>query len=271
MAFPRIGSFSLLFLAAACQRLDSGSIDEGPDPSGGSTGSTGAVVDESDDGTPAESEDSDPDSGGPTEFDCDPVAQSGCNGEEKCTVVLQAGEVAYTCVVDDATIDPLGGCQAALGSGIDGCPAGYACIADETEAGLCVPLCLDSGDCDNAVCIPDLVHDIPYCASECSPFEGGCTTPLQCRRLDDQFGCGFARPDDVGGQGEPCTPQQDAGCGEGFVCLPGGLIPGCSSDNCCTVVCDTNADTCDTPASCTPLFDAPAPGSEAIGACIVPS
>ena len=114
MAFPRIGSFSLLFLAAACQRLDSGSIDDGADPSAGSTGSTGTVVDESDDGTPAESEDSDPDSGGPTEFDCDPVAQSGCNGEEKCTVVLQAGQIAYTCVVDDATIDPLGGCQAAL-------------------------------------------------------------------------------------------------------------------------------------------------------------
>lgn len=272
MACPRIAS-TLLLLALACQRLDVDASDEGPSPSDTGTGSSGTPDDETDetDSDSDPTDDSDPDTGGPIPLDCDPVAQTGCNGTEKCTVVLQAGEVGYACVSDDGSADPYGDCQSALGSGIDGCPAGYACLDDEAESGLCVPLCLDSSDCTDAVCVPELEYAIPYCANECSPFEGGCDSPLQCRRLNDRFACTFVRPDDTGGQGEPCTPQEDAGCAEGFVCLPGALVPTCASDNCCSVVCDTNADNCDAPSTCTPLFDAPAPGAEAIGACLVPS
>lgn len=238
------------------------------------SGSSGTNDDDNDDDvdTTDPTEDSeDPDTGGPTVLECDPIGQSGCNGTEKCTVVLQAGEPAYVCVSDEETNDPLASCQAALDTGTDGCPAGYACLADETEIGLCAPLCLDNGDCVDGVCLPDLEHDIPYCADECSPFEGGCATPLQCRRLDDRFACSFVRPNDVGGQGDPCTQQEDAGCAEGFVCIAGALVPGCSSDSCCSVVCDVNADTCDSPATCVPLFEAPAPGAESIGGCLVPS
>ncbi len=263
------GSSLLLLLALGCQRLDVESSDEGPTP-GDTTGSTSgesegsSASDESDEGT-------DPETGGSVTFDCDPIAQTGCNPDEKCTVVLQAGDVNYTCVADDISLEPLGDCESALETGTDGCPAGYACLDDENDQGLCVPLCLDSGDCDNAVCLPELEHGIPYCAAECSPFEGGCAAPLQCRRLNDQFACSFARPDDVGGQGEPCTTQEDAGCGEGFVCLPGGLVPSCSSDNCCSTVCDVLNGECESPSTCVPLFDSPAPGSESIGACFVPS
>lgn len=273
MAYPRTRLVSTITIAIAllgCQRLDVQSNDEGPQPSGTGDGSSSSAED-SDPSDSDPTDDPDPDTGGPIVMDCDPVAQSGCSGTDKCTVVVQADEVGYVCVNDDGNLDPLDDCQPALGSGIDGCPAGHACLADESGSGLCIPLCLDSGDCTDAVCVPELEHDIPYCAADCSPFEGGCNSPLQCRRLNEQFACTFVRPDDVGGQGEPCTPQQDAGCGEGYVCLPGALVPMCASDNCCTTVCDVNVDTCDSPSTCTNLFDAPAPGSESIGACLVPS
>jgi len=269
----RLWSLSLVAVLA-CQRLDGASSESSSMLSDTGTGSTSDDDNDNDNDTETSdpsSDSEDPDTGGPGVFDCDPVAQTGCNGDDKCTVVLQAGEPAYVCVSDNASIEPLDSCGATLGSGADGCPAGHACLADETDVGLCVPLCFDSSDCVDAVCLPELAHGIPYCASECSPFEGGCATPLQCRRTDDRFACRFARPDDVGGQGDPCTPQQDAGCGEGLVCLPGALVPQCTSDSCCTRVCDVNSDTCDSPSTCVPLFDAPAPGNESIGGCLVPS
>jgi hypothetical protein len=273
MAYPleKLTRWLPLFAVMACQRLDVDSGEESSPSLETGTGTTSDDDDDDDDDDDSSEDSEDPDTGGPTEFDCDPVAQTGCNGSEKCTVVLQAGVPAYVCVDDDQTIDPFDGCEEALGSGADGCPGGYACLADETDVGLCVPLCLDSSDCSDAVCLPELEDDIPYCASECSPFEGGCAAPLQCRRSEDRFACRFARPDDTGGQGDACTQLQDAGCAEGLVCLAGALVPGCASDNCCTVVCDTGVDTCDSPSTCVPLFDAPAPGNESIGACLVPA
>ncbi len=267
MASSRTALIPLL-LAVACQRLDIESDDEGPSPSGGSLGTT------DDDLTltldPGESGDSEDETGAPTTFECDPIAQTGCNPNEKCSAVAQSGAIAYVCVLDDESLDPFAPCQPSP-SGADGCPAGYACIADPSEAALCVPLCLDSGDCDGGVCLLDLVEQIPYCADECSPFEGGCAAPLQCRRGSDGFACAFAQTNDVGGQDEPCAIDQDAGCGQGFVCLPGALVPQCGAANCCTVVCDLLLGGCDEPSTCVPLFESPSPGVEDIGACLVPS
>lgn len=272
MSMTRIAPLTVvLFAMSACQRLDVDSNDDGPAPTeGGDTTFSLPDPDASGEDEDDEEESEAGDSGGPM-FDCDPILQTGCNGDEKCTVVLKAGEIGYSCVGDDTSLAPLESCEAALASGLDGCPAGTACLADESEQGLCAPLCLDSGDCAEGVCIPDLSNDIPYCAGACSPFEAMCPAPQQCRRLDDRFGCSFVRPEDTGAQGEPCTPAGDVGCAEGFACLPGGLVPMCASDSCCTVLCDTTLGGCDSPATCTSVFDAPAPGAESIGVCIVPS
>lgn len=248
-----------------CQRLEIADDDGGVLSFGSSSSesSSSAIADSS------ESEDSN-DTTVPG-FDCDPVLQTGCNGDEKCTAVVASGAVSYVCTTDPGNLDPFDGCEASIGTGVDGCPVGFACIADELDAGLCVPLCLDTNDCDEAVCINEPLHNIPFCATECSPFEGGCISPTQCRRGDDRFACTFPHADDVGGQGEPCNTASDAGCGEGYVCVAGGLIPDCTTDNCCTTVCDVTEDTCDSPSTCTPIFPSPAPGSESIGACLVPS
>ncbi|HWB81129.1 MAG TPA: hypothetical protein VG755_39470 [Nannocystaceae bacterium] len=269
MAFRDLRSLAFVSLSlVACQRLevaeDTGnaltfSDTTGTSSSGGAETSSGGEVEEGND------------TNQPPEFDCDPVMQTGCNGDEKCTAVVSGGLVAYVCANDPADLDPYESCTAEIGSGIDGCQAGYVCIADELDAGICEPLCIGTNDCTDAVCINEPLHNIPYCANECSPFEGGCIAPTQCRRGDDRFACEFPHADDIGGQGEPCTPQSDAGCGEGYVCIAGALVPDCTTDSCCTTVCDLSDDICDAPSTCTAVFSAPAPGAENIGACLVPA
>jgi hypothetical protein len=135
-----------------------------------------------------------------------------------------------------------------------------------------VALCLKDSDCDQALCIEDPVEDVPFCADECSPFESLCTSPLQCRRLDDRFVCRFPTLADVGGYGDACSLDQDQGCGPGFACLPGELVPDCTTANCCTNLCDLSGpDPCGAPATCAQVIESPAPGFESIGACFVPA
>jgi hypothetical protein len=276
LALRLVALFAVLPAAGSCQRLDVESSDASSDPTDpgdttlGDETSNDDDDDDDDDSNDDDAESEAGESGGPV-FECDPVEQTGCNGDDKCTVVLQAGSYGYTCVADTVAHASLESCDPDLAGGLDGCPAGTACLSDEAEQGLCIPLCIDGSDCGDGNCIPDLENDIPYCADECSPFEAMCPTPLQCRRLDDRFGCSFVRPDDTGSQGEPCSVSGDVGCAEGFACMPGGLVPGCASDNCCSVLCDTTLGGCDSPSTCTTLFDSPSPGSESIGVCIVPS
>jgi hypothetical protein len=262
---------SLALLAAlACQRLELGDDDGaltlqgGSGTSGGSSSTGGETGADS-----SEAEDDDSNDSSTPSFDCDPVLQTGCNPEEKCAAVVASGDVAYVCATDPGELDPLESCEAAIGSGVDGCPAGNVCIADEFDAGLCVPLCLNSNDCSTAICVDEPLHHIPYCAEECSPFEGSCPQPLQCRRDDDRFACEFSRSGDVGVQNEQCSTMNDSGCAEGFVCVAGGLVPECTTDSCCTVVCDTQDDTCVSPSTCVPIFPGPAPGFENFGGCLV--
>lgn len=264
-----LGSLSLV-LSLGCQRLPaeeddgSGSGPSTPEPTEGETflpGDEGDATAGADDANETEGNQA-----------CDPVAQTGCPSGQKCTAIVTDQAVAYTCVPVTGGLGPQEACVASPSDGVDECPAGYACLADEAEAGLCAPLCEGNGDCTQALCMPARETDIPYCADDCSPFESPCPSPLQCRRNGDRFSCLFLGLDDVGGPGAGCGITGDAGCAPGLVCLQGALIPGCTTDNCCTTVCDTTeADPCDTPASCLPILESPAPGFESIGACYVPA
>jgi hypothetical protein len=263
-------------LGIACQQLPSGSdefgdVDDDDDGSGGS--STFGNEEDDDDGDEADTGDADggTDDGNPM-LDCDPVAQTGCAAGEKCTVIVAGGDTRYECVADDQTLDEYSPCTSSLGTGVDGCLAGLACLSDEMENGLCVEICLDNADCESGICESPPTSNATYCADECSPFESMCPPPMQCRRASDRFVCEFARNADTGATGEACGIQGDEGCAEGYVCLPGELVPTCTSGACCTRVCDTLApESCDAPAICEPLFEAPSPGNESIGACFVPA
>jgi hypothetical protein len=175
-------------------------------------------------------------------------------------------------VDDTPSLQPEEMCTPELGTGEDGCPGGYVCLGDVSEQGLCVQLCQNESDCEAAACIPDAIEGVPYCATECSPFENSCPSPLQCRRDGQRYACKFAGEGDTGSVGDPCTVVEDGGCGGSFTCVPGALVPGCSSDNCCTNLCDLSGpDPCTAPSICAALLTNPAPGFETIGACFVPA
>lgn len=257
-------------LSAACQRLPETDDDDGPasassapTSSGGGT-FAGTFVPDSADDTGRDADD--------TPTGCDPVAQTGCPSSEKCTIVRMSEELAYGCVDDASTLQPLDPCTPQLSDGMDGCPPKTVCLADESGSGLCVSHCGSDGDCDSGICLDDPLEGVPFCATECSPFEDACPAPLQCRRNDIRFACKFASDADVGGAGSACSPTEDTGCAEGFTCLPGALVPECINPDCCASLCDlTEPDSCSAPAVCNQLIEAPAPGFETIGACFVPA
>lgn len=254
-------------LVVGCQRLDgdalSTSIGGGTvgDDSGGGT-VAGTIADEG-------SSSAETGNGEGPSMACNPVTQTGCNPGEKCTAVTASGSYDYQCVGDAADIGLYESCEQSAGSGVDGCAAGTTCIAPEDLGGQCMQLCLGNSDCDDALCVAAPVTHIPFCAPECSPFDAACPGATQCRPENDRFVCRFFDNSDTGQTAEPCTGR-DGGCGEGFACFAGALVPDCTADSCCTPVCNTNdADTCASPTACTPMFAAPAPGAEFIGVCIV--
>lgn len=258
-------SVALLVLPLGCQRLPGTGEDSGSGPSGDDTTGFATLLpgDDNDDAA-----DADTGSSGL----CDPVGQSGCAMGQKCTAIVSGGVVTYACAAAAGGLDPDEGCVASPSDGVDGCPPSTACLADEAGAGLCAALCVVDADCEQGECVPARETDIPYCADDCSPFTPACPAPLQCRHNGNRFSCMFLGVGDVGGAGAGCAPMNDAGCAPGFVCLPGALVPECTTDNCCTSICDTTeADPCVSPAACAELLQGAAPGFENIGACYVPT
>jgi hypothetical protein len=258
-----------LALGPGCQRIEEAEDDDGGSgPSTDGTDVGGGTFIETTGGDPAGEAEGEAEG----ESDCDPIAQSGCPAGEKCAATASGGSVVYTCVDDSGGVQPFESCTPDYASGIDGCVPGYGCLGDVSGAGLCVQHCRVEADCTQGDCILDAGQRIPYCAAECSPFEPACPAPMQCRRDVERFSCKFALEGDVGGRGDPCSSNDDGGCGAGFVCIPGALIPGCTADNCCTDVCDLSGpDPCTSPAICAMLLQSPAPGFEDVGACFVPT
>jgi hypothetical protein len=209
-------------------------------------------------------------------YNCDPVDQNDCGPGQKCTPLDKYGKQNYyECVEDDGEIDTFGACIPDKGSGEDGCRPGTVCLADYTESGLCVHLCLKDGHCPAGLCIRDPKMDVSYCADECIPFTpAGCPGILECRRANDRTACQFATDVDEGITGDECGARiGDRGCREGFACLAGGVVTGCQSLRCCAPICDLNglSTECTDPDTCNPAFDDPAPMAENVGACYVPA
>lgn len=222
-----------------------------------------------------DSGDGDGDSGdGDPTFNCDPVAEMPCPDGQKCTVLITSGPPIYECVTDDTEHLPYEGCNAAPGTGQDGCPTGHACIAEsaESSAGVCMPLCTSDSDCDAALCTAPPNSEIPVCAAICDPLGPLCPELQDCQRVrKSNFVCQYPLADDDGTTAETCNGALDSGCYEGFVCETGGIIPGCTELSCCTALCDlSEGDACPAPMICGELPLDPQPGLENVGACYVP-
>jgi hypothetical protein len=211
------------------------------------------------------------------EYRCDPADLSTCADDEKCTAVLQGGlQNLYDCVPKDSLHDLYEACSPAPENGQDACPPSTICAWDTPEGstGICVPLCVNDGDCAGGSCIENTFNDVPICADSCDPQVPVCKTGLECRQTNDAFACQFPTEVDIGQETAQCLVEGDRGCSQGYVCEAGQLIPNCASPTgfCCTPLCDTEAaDTCASPATCNPAFTDPAPGYEWVGACYVPN
>lgn len=211
------------------------------------------------------------------EYLCDPADITSCPDGEKCTALLRGGyQNHYECVTDDTAHGLFDPCAPSPLDGQDGCPPSTYCGANDYDkaTGLCVPLCKKDFDCAGA-CLTNAFDTVPYCGDACDPTQPACPQGLQCRRGPSSFACSFYSVDlDIGEFGAQCYPENDIGCREGFVCLPGALVPECETptDYCCSHVCDKDlGDNCVSPSSCHDLFTDPSPGYEWVGACYIPA
>jgi hypothetical protein len=266
---------ALVALAAAvvaCQRvpdesLSSAGSDETTGGSSSGSSSTGAASNSGNDSSGSVL----------PEYRCDPADITSCADDEKCTAVFQGPyQNLYQCVPNDTANQLYESCAPSPYDGQDGCPPGTYCGVDsfDNTTGRCVPLCKKDVDCGAGACLTNPFDQVPYCGDACDPLQPSCADGLQCRRGQSSFACSFYAIElDIGEYSAQCYPEYDVGCREGYICLPGALVPACASptEYCCTDVCDQGADPCDSPASCNEIFTDPLPGFEWVGACYVPA
>ncbi|NVB39937.1 hypothetical protein G6O69_18985 [Pseudenhygromyxa sp. WMMC2535] len=207
-------------------------------------------------------------------YNCEPGRESPCPDGQKCTALTADGELVYDCVNDDGTLLAFDACEPDPSTGQDMCPAGHTCIAaEEGSEGLCLELCENDNDCDDAsLCTTAPEQLVPTCAAICDPLSPLCPGQQVCQRVaQSAFVCQYPGSDDHGTTADPCDAATDRGCAQGFVCETGEIIPGCGDLACCTSLCDlAGTDPCEAPMSCGELPLDPLPGLEDIGACYVP-
>ena len=230
----------------------------------------------SDDGTTDAGDDADGSSsttGDPAQ-PCDPGRET-CPAGLKCAAIVRGSpQASYECVADDSSLAPGEACTQDLAGGQDQCPTGHSCLSFDLEApdGRCTQLCDSRTDCDGGECLFDPYSSASYCAIPCDPFAGECGGRLECHRLEDTFRCHPPELEQGTLPGSDCFGGGVAACDEGLICLPGALIPGCSSGACCARLCDlAQDDPCVSPASCTDLGASTSDASQSVGACFVPA
>jgi hypothetical protein len=187
---------------------------------------------------------------------CDPVAQTGCPGGEKCSLV--GNDLQCVLPGTGAAGD---GCQAIIGG--DSCAPGLIC-ASAGGASTCVQFCdrVCGEPCGpGARCNTRLGDSGEW---GCGPLPAACDLLAQdcagageaCYLLEPKTGTTGCVPAGSLPEGAACTTQDE--CGRGLVCLAsqaGGLTV-------CVPLCDTGA-TSPCPAGvCTAL-----PGLEPVGYC----
>ncbi len=217
--------------------------------------------------------------------ECDVFVQDCCPGEKcvpwandggnmwnatRCAPIIERAELGELCMVEGSAV-----------SGIDNCAAGLMCwnVDSNTLTGQCVAFCSGSDAapvCDDPADACAILYDgaAPLCLPRCAPLAPDCAAGESCLLAGgdaftcvDVFGAGAAF-------GEPCAYLTE--CDPGLVCMPAPSVPGCTDENCCTSLCDTNAVEPDASCPgfvdgqvCVPFFadgGAP-PGLEGLGVC----
>ncbi len=255
-------------LLAACQRVP---YDQPEVEDGSSSGdSSGAVV--TGDGGGGNNDDG----GFGPDYQCEPGDPLSCPEGQKCSPLGNGGpQNKYQCVNDDGELLPGDDCTPAPATGQDLCSSGAVCLISDPDdtLGRCLRGCHTDEDCGTGKCTQSPFSGTSFCADPCDPLASSCPQGLVCRQANDRFICGMAIDVDTGLTGDNCDGASLRGCVENFACLPGALVPGCASSNCCTNTCDLllGDEQCFSPSLCRPMFGDPAPGFEGVGACHVPT
>ncbi len=162
--------------------------------------------------------------------------------------------------------------------GLDDCGVGELCWYFDEEQGLgeCISFC--QGSMEDATCPEPMTHCnigcqscVGICLDDCDPLlPDDCPGDRLCIESGGDFDCVHAA-EPLGGYGDPC--EYINVCEYGLACVSGENLPECESGGCCTPFCDLGAPECpdqELGVACVPYFDAPKPGAEHIGLCVLP-
>ncbi len=195
--------------------------------------------------------------------DCDPITQSGCAPDEKCSIVPDADSSnppTIGCVANVGSIAIHQTCTKATATVPDDCKRGTACVG--TAAPRCVEFCTsDSADtCSGGqVCAValdfdgDFIADAEFCAEPCDPLAQDCSVAADACYPSRQEALCFV--EGAGGtpvaEGGTCDFANSCAAGNGCfrlgvslewlcfkLCDPLGGAPACTGGKVCSQVQD---------------------------------
>ena len=165
-------------------------------------------------------------------------------------------------------------------SGVDDCAISSMCwnVDPETNMGVCVGFC--EGSENNPVCDdPDTGCSITnegvliLCLPYCDPLIQDCADGEACYPEPNGFFCSPDASGEMGVFGDPCEYLNV--CDPGLFCADAVTVPDCAgATGCCSEYCDTSdpmASCMGSGQECIPFYEeAPPPGYEDVGVCIIP-
>lgn len=181
--------------------------------------------------------------------ECNPVVNTGCGPNEKCSKLNQTDTLARTTCVPDGTVERGGACE----WGEPGATTGYDnCLATNyCRNGICREICDSAPDsCSSGNCVQiyntfDETDGVGVCAESCDPVSQDCSADGEGCYLNTTSGkssCSAVPEEAVGlGQDANCHgPTTDScylnGCDEGFAPILN-RTPGASDGSICTQFC----------------------------------
>lgn len=166
---------------------------------------------------------------------------------------------------------------------LEACDLSSICVPTDPSMnlGLCLAICAGSSsapECPEGTTCSSAQDPKIICEPDCNPLASDCDAPWICKPSAPtswDFSCATpgAPGTTPGTAGDDCDGANP--CGNGYLCVEAGDVPGCGSESCCTEYCDLSdagfaCAGADAGQSCEPYGTDPTPGLELLGLCVVP-